>query len=482
MGNIISFSGEGWSTCLTEAATGAHNFKVTNYSQLDGIGALNHVSSKTFSVGGYNWCIDFYPDTYVGHAFAQLSLKRRVEQPGVKVKFMLSFLGNDGKVYKGMEPVAATRAILFKDGIGILLGWEDPLITEKCKLQDDGCFTIRCDLTVLKTKHGFMDYYNRTQEVCAFTIPTPPSNLHKDFGRMLKDEDGANVTFIVGDKSFRAHSHVMAARSSAFRAKLLDLMTKEDPTKPVNVHDMTSGIFEALLHFMYADTLPYGSDFEKNRSKLQRLVSRNNDCVTSRCVLTVMRKHRTGEVHTFAIPTPPSNLHEDFGKMLKDKDDVVDVAFVVGDKLLRAHRHILAARSPAFKAELLDPMTKKDPTNPVNVHDMTFDIFEALLHFMYTNTLPHGSDLQKNGILWRLLAVGDRYGLDRLVTICGGKLCQNINEQTIATTLTLAEQHDRVRQKSACLAFVSSQDVLDVVKETDGFKHLMRSCHTEPAG
>ena len=62
------------------------------------------------------------------------------------------------------------------------------------------------------------------------------------------------------------------------------------------------------------------------------------------------------------------------------------------------------------------------------------------------------------------------------MTICEGKLCQNISEQTVATTLTLAEQHDHVRLKNDCIAFVSSQDVLDVVKETYGFKNLMRSC------
>ncbi|XP_020160119.1 BTB/POZ and MATH domain-containing protein 2-like [Aegilops tauschii subsp. strangulata] len=211
------------------------------------------------------------------------------------------------------------------------------------------------------------------------------------------------------------------------------------------------------------------------KSKLQRLVSRNNDCVTIRCVLTVIRKHRTQEVRALTSPTPPSNLHEDFGRMLKDQEGA-DITFIVGDKSFHAHRHVLAARSPAFRAELLDPMTKEDPTKPVKVHDMMSDIFEALLHFMYTDTLPHGSHLEKTGILWRLLAVGDRYGLDRLVTICEGKLCQNINEQTVATTLTLAEQHDRVRLKSACITFVSSQDVLNIVKETGGFKHLMRSC------
>lgn len=67
------------------------------------------------------------------------------------VKFTLSFLGKDGKPYKGAEPVTATRTLPFsRVGIEIFSGWEDRVIVEKCKLQADGCFTIRCDLTVMR--------------------------------------------------------------------------------------------------------------------------------------------------------------------------------------------------------------------------------------------------------------------------------------------------------------------------------------------
>uniref|UniRef100_M8C6Y9 Speckle-type POZ protein-like protein n=1 Tax=Aegilops tauschii TaxID=37682 RepID=M8C6Y9_AEGTA len=222
----------------------------------------------------------------------------------------------------------------------------------------------------------------------------------------------------------------------------------------------------SIEHTFQSAGMFWGFEHFVQKSKLRRLLSDNEDCVTIRCVLTVMRKH-----DTLAIPAPPSNLQEDFARMLKDEEGA-DVTFIVGDKSFRAHRHVLAARSPAFRAELLDP-TKADPTKPVKVDDMDPVIFEALLYFMYTDTLPHGCDLEKSATLQHLFIVGVRYGLDRLATMCEGKLCQNINEHTVATALTLAEWYDRVHLKNACIAFVSSQDVLDAMKETNGFKHLM---------
>jgi speckle-type POZ protein len=103
-------------------------------------------------------------------------------------------------------------------------------------------------------------------------------------------------------------------------------------------------------------------------------------------------------------------------------------------------------------------------------------IFEALLHFIYTDSLPSYSELDQNGALQHMLVAADRYGLDRLKAICEAKLSQKINVQTVATTLALAEQHQSVQLKNACLGYLSSQEVLRAVKETDGFKHLTTSC------
>jgi speckle-type POZ protein len=215
----------------------------------------------------------------------------------------------------------------------------------------------------------------------------------------------------------------------------------------------------------------HGKFIEK--SKLQELLSRNDDCFTIRCVLTVIKEART-EDRTIVVPIPESNLHTHFARMLKDGEGV-DVTFSVGDQLFSADKNVLAARSSVFKTELYGQM-KENSMKCVRIDDMDPAVFEALLHFIYTDSLPSNSELDQNAPLQHLLVAADRYGLDRLKAICEGKLCQIIDVQTVATTVALAEQHHCVQLKSACVGYLSSQEVLRDVSETDGFKHLAASC------
>ncbi|CAM0902600.1 unnamed protein product [Alopecurus aequalis] len=156
MGNISSCLGkppvpaETSSRCATPTATGAHNFIVENYSLLDGMGVGKFVSSTTFSVGGNNWTIRFFPDgdgREPGYAAAFLHLVGAAGAVGVKTKFTLSLLGKDGKAYKDSKPVSIART--FEAG-GVRSTWGVVKFIEKCTVQEADCFTVRCDLTVLK--------------------------------------------------------------------------------------------------------------------------------------------------------------------------------------------------------------------------------------------------------------------------------------------------------------------------------------------
>jgi speckle-type POZ protein len=79
-------------------------------------------------------------------------------------------------------------------------------------------------------------------------IEVPQSNLHQDLANMLKDGEGTDVTFSVGDQLFHAHRYVLAARSVVFRAELFGEM-KEKATQHIKIHDMEPTVFGWLLYF-----------------------------------------------------------------------------------------------------------------------------------------------------------------------------------------------------------------------------------------
>ncbi|CAD6259526.1 unnamed protein product [Miscanthus lutarioriparius] len=90
---------------------------------------------------------------------------------------------------------------------------------------------------------------------CAIIISEP--SVLQDLASMLRDGDDADVTFVVGGRSFPAHRCVLAARSAVFRAELFGPMKEKAATR-VKVDNMEPSIFEAQLCFVYTDTLPDG--------------------------------------------------------------------------------------------------------------------------------------------------------------------------------------------------------------------------------
>ncbi|GJN20684.1 hypothetical protein PR202_gb08087 [Eleusine coracana subsp. coracana] len=122
-------------------------------------------------------------------------------------------------------------------------------------------------------------------------------------------------------------------------------------------------------------------------------------------------------------------------------------------------------------------MTKQGiDTEVIRVHDMEAEAFEALLSFLYTDTLPEFPGERQSAMNQHLLVAADKYNLERLKLICEDNLCKHIETGTAATILTLAEQHNCNILKKVCTQFLSSPSALKEMVETDGFEHLARSC------
>ncbi|TYI92068.1 hypothetical protein E1A91_D02G041100v1 [Gossypium mustelinum] len=205
-----------------------------------------------------------------------------------------------------------------------------------------------------------------------------------------------------------------------------------------------------------------------------------DDCLSIRCCVGVVKSHTEGP-KIYSITVPPSDIGQHFGKLLESGKGA-DVKFEVDGEIFDAHKLVLAARSPVFRAQLFGPL-KDQNTQSIRVEDMEAPVFKALLHFIYWDALPDMEELMGSTSKWastlvaqHLLAAADRYALERMRLLCEAKLCEGVTINTVATTLALAGQHNCLHLKGVCLKFIALPENLKAVMQTDGFEYLKESC------
>ncbi|XAR57180.1 hypothetical protein NMG60_11025233 [Bertholletia excelsa] len=216
------------------------------------------------------------------------------------------------------------------------------------------------------------------------------------------------------------------------------------------------------------------------RSTLEVSDYLKDDCLLIQCTVGVIRSQTEGP-KIYTIPLPPSDIGQHFG-MLLESGEGADVNFEVDGQIFAAHKLVLAARSPVFRAQLFGPL-KDQNTECIKVGEIKAPVFKALLHFIYWDSLPDMQELaglNSKGasvlVAQHLLEAADRYGLDRLRLLCEANLCEDLAINTAATTLALAEQHHCFQLKAACLKFIALPENLKAVMQTDGFEYLKESC------
>ncbi|XP_006657384.1 BTB/POZ and MATH domain-containing protein 3-like [Oryza brachyantha] len=216
------------------------------------------------------------------------------------------------------------------------------------------------------------------------------------------------------------------------------------------------------------------------RSLLESSDFLKDDCLVMNCTVGVV-KNRLETPKNIQIHIPPSDMGRCF-KNLLNLGIGCDITFEVGDDTVQAHKWILAARSPVFKAQFFGPIGNPD-LHSVTVEDVEPVVFKAMVNFIYSDELPSIHELAGSVSTWtstvvvqHLLAAADRYGLDRLRLLCEEKLCDELTAETVATTLALAEQHHCTQLKSACLKFTAVRENLGAVMETEGFNYLEETC------
>jgi speckle-type POZ protein len=91
----------------------------------------------------------------------------------------------------------------------------------------------------------------------------------------------------------------------------------------------------------------------------------------------------------------------------------------------KAHKNILAARSPFFAAMFEHP-TKENLTNQIEVEDVEPDVFNEILRFIYTGKL---SESKMGKMCVGILAVADKYLLEQLKSECETQLIHRMSAE-----------------------------------------------------
>ncbi|KAF7056176.1 hypothetical protein CFC21_063608 [Triticum aestivum] len=212
------------------------------------------------------------------------------------------------------------------------------------------------------------------------------------------------------------------------------------------------------------------------REALEDSVYVRDDCLVIECVITVLGQLRVSETKPLCeIDVPPPNALQHFRKMLEDTS-AADVTFDVQQETFAAHRAVLAARSPVFRKQFGEPMKEKKMSR-ITINSVEPAVFKALLHFIYTDSLPVMDDFSRaesNAVFQHLLAAADQYGLERLKLMCARTLVMNLNVENVASALWLADKYNCQKLKEACVNFMAPSNRVDAVVASQGYQLLKR--------
>lgn len=241
------------SLSVTQTINGSHSFTIKGYSLAKGIGIGKHIASDTFTVGGYQWAIYFYPDgknPEDNSAYVSVFIALASDGTDVRALFELSLLDQSGKgkhkVHSHFDRALESGPYTLKYR-GSMWGYKRffrRLMLETSDFLKDDCLKINCTVGVVVSEIDCPRLHS---------IHVPASDIGSHFGMLLENEDGSDITFNVSGEKFRAHRLVLAARSPVFESEFLDVTGEED--RDIEVTDMEPKVFKALLHYIYKDAL-----------------------------------------------------------------------------------------------------------------------------------------------------------------------------------------------------------------------------------
>ncbi|GIY22213.1 speckle-type POZ protein-like [Caerostris extrusa] len=145
-------------------------------------------------------------------------------------------------------------------------------------------------------------------------------------------------------------------------------------------------------------------------------------------------------------------LTEDL-KAMYDDGLISDTELRTKTRKFPAHKNILSARSPVFKAMFSSDMLENSK-GCVDIEDLEDETVHAMLVYMYTDSMKETS--------WKsivqLFAAADKYAIISLKNKCSSFLKENLSEENVCEILVMADRHQEGDLKAVVENYIISRD------------------------
>uniref|UniRef100_A0A0N5AB14 BTB domain-containing protein n=1 Tax=Syphacia muris TaxID=451379 RepID=A0A0N5AB14_9BILA len=166
-------------------------------------------------------------------------------------------------------------------------------------------------------------------------------------------------------------------------------------------------------------------------------------------------------------------LREDYMKMLRD-GVLTDFVIRVQGREIKAHRAILAARSPVFAAMLCTHEdTNEAKTGVVVIEDLDYETVNEMLNFIYCGRCI--KDFSEFSFASDLLIAADKYGLEELKSRCERALVQALTYENACDLLVISDVYRAQRLRQRAVEYII-QHPLNITS-TAGWDNIVKAHH-----
>ncbi|XP_035711858.1 uncharacterized protein LOC110855475 [Folsomia candida] len=155
----------------------------------------------------------------------------------------------------------------------------------------------------------------------------------------------------------------------------------------------------------------------------------------------------------------PGKMGDDIGNLWGNKENV-DVTFSVEGKTISAHKLILTSRSEYFAKMFSNEWKEAKSGSCIEIKDTKFEIFEALLFYIYQDKVKFAGDAYEN--IFGLMMLADAHCAVKIRRECEQILMRNINPENAVFLVRNAASANASNLESNVIRFILDNRLLNV--------------------